>query len=714
MIAAVREAVEELDAVTGIVYLVEDDGKALSAAVIGGSPPSIFTMPERLTPDVPYASLAAWRTGTVVVGEPTVRPEDEPLAGLVPFPFSVASAPVVTGGHRFGALTLIRSPSVEFALDEDQLERLREIGTRLALGLAPLAERGIPIAPGPKPLLFPVFAGGPRPPPRSSAWGWPDVPGSAGLTFMYQVHKLTAALNEAMDTDDVVMAAQSRIMIPFGAEALVLNTVNDGRLWVVGHSGAFPETVRRLHGSSAESGTPAADALYGHDPMFFRNRADMLAAYPDAPDDGRQAWAFLPLRAGGRWLGVCCVGFAEAHTFDAQEQAVMMMMANLLGPALERARLSESEHKLAESLQKRLLPSMLSELPGLVTTARYLPARAKAGVGGDWYDTIALPGGRIGLVVGDVEGHSIESSIIMGQLRSALIAYAAEGHDPAAVLTQTGELLAKLDTELLATCCFVRLDVTDGVAEVALAGHPAPLVRRPGGHVDALEGAPGVPLGVHTAEPYRAFETTLPPGSLLLLYTDGLAGSRPHDTAASAQALLASDDEDAGHNLEALADRLLATVSAPSDRRDDVVLLLVRYEGARLGPHRRINRMEIQRHDMQGVKTARRFIRNSLRSWGLDALADDLELIASEVVTNALIHAGSEVDLRLREYPDHIRLEVRDSDTTPPVPSSISMSEEERPQAEHGRGLVIVEGLASVWGSSPSGRGKTVWLELPT
>lgn len=95
-------------------------------------------------------------------------------------------------------------------------------------------------------------------------------------------------------------------------------------------------------------------------------------------------------------------------------------------------------------------------------------------------------------------------------------------------------------------------------------------------------------------------------------------------------------------------------------------------------------------------------------------MTDDLELMASEVVTNALIHADSDVELRLRDYPDHIRLEVRDSDVSPPVPSSLSAAEEENAQAEHGRGLIIVDSLATTWGSSPSGRGKTVWLELST
>jgi anti-sigma regulatory factor (Ser/Thr protein kinase) len=124
--------------------------------------------------------------------------------------------------------------------------------------------------------------------------------------------------------------------------------------------------------------------------------------------------------------------------------------------------------------------------------------------------------------------------------------------------------------------------------------------------------------------------------------------------------------------------------------------------------------MEIQRHDLHGVRATRKFVRDSLRVWGLDTVVDDLELMASEVVTNALIHADSHVDLRLREYPGRVRMEVRDSDASPPVPSAISAAEEEKAQSEHGRGLIIVDSIASAWGTSPNGRGKTVWLEIPT
>ncbi|MFE9061846.1 SpoIIE family protein phosphatase [Streptomyces violaceusniger] len=709
-----RDAIRDLDSITGIVYLMEDNGGWLRAAMIGGSPPAIFAMPERMTLDAPYASSTACRSGTVVVfGEPVMRADDPGLARVVPFPYAVASTPLHAHGSRFGALTLIRIPSRVGFMNEEKRRRLRGIGDRLARSLAPLAEHCLPLTSTDKPLLLPEFSSDlPQPSARTAGWGLPDVPGSSGMTLMYQLHKLSAALNQTTETHGVVEAARSRLMYPCHAQSLILSIVSDGRLWVAGHCGIAPDNLRQLHGSSSDSPTPVADALHGRDPVLFPDRAQLLAAYPDAQDDGQRAWAFLPLRSSGNPVGVCCLGFAEERVFEPEEQAVMMMMADLLGQALDRARLSEREHALAESLQRGLLPRILRDLPEMITTARYMPACPAVGVGGDWYDGITLPDGRICLVVGDVEGHGVESSAVMGQLRSAVLAYARENHGPAAILTRTSHLLAELDTELLATCCCVRMDVADGAAEVALAGHPAPLVRRPDGRVDALDVPADVPLGIHSAAPYRAYETTLAPGSLLLLYTDGLTPRQSSEAVAGVRTLLAAGSQDNEHSLEGLADRLIATAPKAPERYDDAVLLLARYERAALDTQHRISRMEIQRHDLQGVQETRQFMRDNLRSWGRDAMTDDLELMASEVVTNALIHADSDVELRLRDYPDHIRLEVRDSDVSPPVPSSLSATEEENAQAEHGRGLIIVDGLATAWGSSPSGRGKTVWLEL--
>ncbi|MGW7825302.1 ATP-binding SpoIIE family protein phosphatase, partial [Streptomyces puniciscabiei] len=502
------------------------------------------------------------------------------------------------------------------------------------------------------------------------------------------------------------------IMEPFGAQGMVINVVDADREWVAGHAGFPLEAVKQMHGSTVDLHTPDTAALVTRTPLFVTSREKLHALYPHIADDGMQAWAFLPISNRERGVGVCVVGFAHSRRFAPQEQAVAMMLVNLLGSALDRARLTESEHQLAVALKQRLLPRVLAEVPEVVTTARYVPGPSHEGVGSSWYDVIVLPGRKVGLVVGEVHGHSIESSMAMAQVRSAVRAYATEGHDPAGVLARTSGLLADLDPDLTADCCFVCLDVAGGSAEIALAGDPVPLARAPDGTLTSPCATSGPMLGAHGDCTYRTTEVTLEPGSVLVLCTDELVTSQRESPTDDIHTIV----EDASPAFKAFpegfADQLIDGVREEANRQGDIVLLLARYEGPRLGPKRHIGHTDIKRHDLHGVQIARHFIREQLHSWGFDAVADELELMASEVVTNALIHADSSVDLRLREYPDHLRLEVRDADPTPPVPAPIMASEEANQTSEHGRGLIIVDGLATQWGNSPSGRGKTVWLEV--
>jgi anti-sigma regulatory factor (Ser/Thr protein kinase) len=235
------------------------------------------------------------------------------------------------------------------------------------------------------------------------------------------------------------------------------------------------------------------------------------------------------------------------------------------------------------------------------------------------------------------------------------------------------------------------------------AGAPA------GRHVAVLGAPANVPLGVPPPAAYRGREHTLDAGSVLMLYSNGLIGRTAPDPVAGARSLL-SRGRATDANLERLAERLVAGVVA--DRPRDDAVLLARYEGAAGDRPPRTGQLHIQRHDLRGVRGARGFVHDRLCSWGLDAITDDLELAASEIVTNALVHAGSDVDVRLWAFTDHVRLEVRDSDSDPPVPSAPSLSEEGKSQAEHGRGLFLVDAVAGDWNSSPNGRGRTVWLEL--
>ncbi|MFB8754462.1 SpoIIE family protein phosphatase [Streptomyces nigra] len=715
--SAAREARRGLDAVSAAVYLVDEGEGTLRLALADGSAPSFFTLPGRMTLDMPSATARAWATGkaAVLIDPDPAGPDQK---HVLPYPYIALSVPVATDDRRFGALTVLRVETAGVFRPEE-MQRLEDVGRGLAAVLAHLVDDGAGVEAGPVPMLVPaeeevdtsVCTPG---------WGVPDVPGSSGTSMMFPLRRLSELLNRATTMDDVVAAAQYCLMSPLRADALVLVSAREGRLWVLGHSGDSAELARRLHGAGVDDQTPAAAAFRGRALYLTGERTSVL----DATSAGERSEAYLPLRSDGRFVdlpvavrspvvAVCGLAFSGPRQFPSEERVLLGMMAGLIGAAVERVELIAEQREAAQLLQRFLLPARLPDLSRLVTTARYRPADVGSKVGGDWFDVFRVADDRAVLVIGDVEGHAVESAAVMGQVRTAMASYATEGHRPAAMIDRTGRVLAALGTALTVTCCVVALDTLDGTAEVALAGHPVPLVRRRDGHIDALDAPANVPLGVPMAQPFEAREHTLEPGSVLMLYTNGLVSSRSASPEACARDLLGSTDAAPAPHLEDLAERIVSEVVTPQQRRDDAALLLARYEGA--GQHQNEPRaagMHIQRRDLRGVRSARAFVHDQLGSWGLDDMSDVVELAASEIVTNALIHAGSDVDLRLRIFEDHVRLEVRDSDTNPPIPSPLSLTEAEAPEAEHGRGMLIVESLADEWTSYPNGQGKTVALKL--
>ncbi|WP_346346114.1 SpoIIE family protein phosphatase [Streptomyces sp. SID5789] len=715
--SSAREARRALDAVAAAVYLVDEERGELRLALADGSAPSFFTFPGRMAAGTPSATVRAWASGRVaaLIDPDPPGPDQE---HVLPYPYAALSAPVVAGGRRFGALTVLRvETGGPFRPPEERT--LEGVGRRLAETLAGLEEKDITVAAGPMPTLVPaekVVDTSVRTP----GWGVQGVPGSPGTSMMFPLRRLAELLNRATTMDDVVAAAQYCLMSALRAEAMVLISERQGRLWVLGRSGDSANMARRLHGTGADSRTPAAAAFRGR-PLYITR--EPASEHGKAADGERRSEAYLPLTGDGQFVdlpfadrsrvvAVCGLAFPGVRRFPPEERALLGMMAGLLGAAVDRVELSAEQREAARLLQRFLLPSRLPDLPRLTTAVRYRPADVASKVGGDWFDVFKATDDRAVLVIGDVEGHAMESAAVMGQVRTAMASYAIEGHTPATMIDRTGRVLAELGTALTVTCCVVALDTVDGLAQVALAGHPAPLVRRPDGTVEALDAPANVPLGVPRIHPYEGREHTLAPGSVLMMYTNGLVASGSASPEACARGMLDPGGDTAVSHLEDWADRIVAEVSTPQQRRDDAALLLARYEGAGGQEEPRAAGLHIQRRDLRGVKAARTFVHDQLGSWGLGDMVDLVELAASEIVTNALVHAGSDVDLRLRVFGDHLRLEVRDSDTNPPIPSSLSRDEEEPPEAEHGRGMLIVEALADEWASHPNGQGKTVSVDL--
>ncbi|MEV6290923.1 SpoIIE family protein phosphatase [Streptomyces sp. NPDC051896] len=403
-----------------------------------------------------------------------------------------------------------------------------------------------------------------------------DAP--ARLVTISQVLSFAGALTEAVGVQDVVQLVWDEVAPAVGSQAMVILGSRGGRLHVLGHRGyPDPHTVERFHGLPLTERTPGTHALNSGVPAFFDSREQLERLYPGrhATPDGFAAWAYLPLIASGRPVGTCVLAYAEPHVFPADERAVLTSLGGLIAQALERALLYDAKHRLAHGLQQALLPNSLAPPPGIEAAARYLPATHGMEIGGDFYDLVpALP--LTAAVIGDVQGHNVTAAGLMGQIRTGVRAYTTVGQAPHEVMSSTNRLLIDLGTELFASCLYLRLDPARGQAVMARAGHPPPLLRRPDGQVRVLDLAGGPLLGIDPDAVYPTTEVSLAPGSVLVLYTDGLVETPGTDIEEALIGLAALLSEIGDHPLERLADEVIRHSAAARERSDDVAVLLLR------------------------------------------------------------------------------------------------------------------------------------------
>ncbi|MCX4986759.1 SpoIIE family protein phosphatase [Streptomyces sp. NBC_00572] len=281
----------------------------------------------------------------------------------------------------------------------------------------------------------------------------------------------------------------------------------------------------------------------------------------------------VPMVARGQVLGsVTVTRLRTREPFDAQDCVLIDEVVARAALNIDNARLYTTQREAALTLQRSLTNSALPAVTGLELTGRYLPASAHD-VGGDWFDVIALPGGRTGLVIGDVMGHGIHAAAVMGQLRTAVRTLARHDIPPAEMLSSLDAVVADLGEDTMATCVYAVHDPATGVWVIARAGHPPPAVATPDGTITFLDGPPGTPLGTG-AHDFGTEEVALPEGGLLVLYTDGLIEARDRDLDEGmrqlAQALRHLD-----RPLDELCDEILEQLLA-APAQDDVAILLAR------------------------------------------------------------------------------------------------------------------------------------------
>ena len=297
---------------------------------------------------------------------------------------------------------------------------------------------------------------------------------------------------------------------------------------------------------------------------------------PGLGELGLQALMGAPLMTEGRVIGVIQVGSLGEREFSDEEKRLLGLVADRAALAIEHARLYEHEHGIAETLQRSLLPLSLPPVPGVTVAARYLPARAETEVGGDWYDVVPLDDGRLALTIGDVSGHGIEAASLMARLRDALRAAALEGEDVSPATERVDRLVQRdpSNRDAIATAIFALIGADRADLRFTSAGHPPPLVIGPGGSVVFAEGGLSTPLGVEFNGRRPAAAVRLEPGSLLLLYTDGLV-ERRYASIAEGMERLAQVARSATRDPEGFCDAVLAQMLGSEGPVDDVAMLAV-------------------------------------------------------------------------------------------------------------------------------------------
>ncbi len=481
-----------------------------------------------------------------------------------------------------------------------------------------------------------------------------------------------------------------------------------------GLEGAAPSVVTPGQVQACADASPSRRCLASGAPVLVRpGDADFdgwVAQLPPSVAQGIDSLMAVPLHARGHPLGVAV--FARRGRPDPFAEDDLLLAGELVARAavcVDNARRYTHERATAVALQRSLLPHRMPSHAAVEAASRYLPADSRVGVGGDWFDVIPLSGARVALVVGDVVGHGIHASASMAGLRTAVRTLADVDLSPDELLTQLDDLVisrsadAELDkggdvsSEIGATCLYTVYDPISRRCSLARAGHLQPAVVSPDGSVDFLDVPTGPPLGLGGL-PFETTELELPEGSLLVLFTDGLIESYDRDIDLGLNRLrhvLAGSTE----SLETICDNVLDNmlIERPVD---DVALLIARTRALSAD---RVAVWELPA-DPAAVGKVRKQAAAQLVAWGLEEAVFVIELVVSELVTNAIRYGYAPIVLRLI-HDQALICEVSDASTTSPH------LRRARTFDEGGRGLFLVAQLSQRWGTRHTTTGKTIWAE---
>ena len=456
-------------------------------------------------------------------------------------------------------------------------------------------------------------------------------------------------------------------------------------------------------------GTPYTECMATGKPVRLKMGSDQAARIatswlrrPVAHLLANTSMLLLPLAARDVTLGfVVCTRKDSYRAFDAYDTEIGMEFASRAAIFIDNARRYSRERATAVTLQRSLLPTGLSKPSSVEVRHRYLPGSKLIEVGGDWYESIALPGARVALVVGDVAGHGVRAAVTMGRLRTAIHTLAMLELSPAETLQQLNELMGDLGAREphFATCVYAVYDAVTGMLEVASAGHLPPLLVGPDGTNEFLSLTPAPPLGIGSGSVQSKF-VPVTDGSLLVLYTDGLVENRTRDIDVGLRLL--SEIFGPGAAARPLEDLCRATLAGvySDQQRDDIALLMAR-----------LSRISADNHvswtlpaELTSARRARGLIRRPLTRWNLADLIPVTELLVSELVTNSVRYAQGMIGLRL-VLEGGLVVEVTDDSAA--LPRLRHPDEDD----ERGRGLQVISQFAQRWGARRTATGKVVWCE---
>ncbi|MEU9518581.1 SpoIIE family protein phosphatase [Streptomyces sp. NPDC048224] len=378
------------------------------------------------------------------------------------------------------------------------------------------------------------------------------------LTFLADA---SAVLTASLDHHEIVRR------LP---ELLVPEYASDVDIWLFDQDGDRPGPARAAAAVvAARTGRPQYAAAH---PGGLPGVDDQP---PSAADPDRPLLS-IPLPTRQAPLGVVTLS-PPGERWDPDDAVMLVELTRRTSIAIDHARRYEHHRDIAETLQRALLTELPAP-PGLALAARYLPATHGLNIGGDWYDAFRQPDGGVIAVVGDVTGHGLRAAVMMSQLRTALRAYAVDGGSPGQLLTRLHTFLHHLQPDLFATAVIARFHPAETTMTWAAAGHPPPVLRTPDGRVRTLDAKPGAMLGIPLRQEIADHTVSMPPGSTLALYTDGLVERRARGIdpgiARLADTLGSFDADRLDADLEGAADGLLRPMLSDSERDDDVCLLL--------------------------------------------------------------------------------------------------------------------------------------------